>query len=413
MTKQVPDGITVTTPNPADAGSGELASASLSRSPSPPTPPRARKCAWETIFRGLAKSSGILIVALIAAIGVFLPVAGGPALTRNRKTFTYGGNWITATSAMHRHLRPAAGDGVRLGLRAGAGDAGGARHRDLPHAVRRQASARPAGLPGGPAGCGASSSTACGACTCWHRCSNRWPCGQQEPGLAVPVQDRRARRRWPGNGGIIFTAGIVLAVMILPIITAVTAGVHRTPRAAGSSARGGGHPLGWCAPPCCRSACPATSVAPCSASVVRSARPSLLVILRGTQTAFRVVAVRRVATQLRQQDRGHRKQRPVQGGRLHIAWPGAVHPDLHRELTGPRRGLEGAPNDLHARAAVKAPVFRALVPARKLLTHRDGPGDGVGALVALVPLAWVLYSVVVKVSRRSSPVWFTNSQAEA
>ena len=79
------------------------------------------------------------------------------------------------------------------------------------------------------------------------------------------------------GGGTIFTAGIVLAVMILPIITAVTREVFvQTPRGQIEAALAlGRHPVGGRrAPRCCRSACPATSAARCSASAARSVRRS-------------------------------------------------------------------------------------------------------------------------------------------
>jgi len=56
----------------------------------------------DRIFRGLAEGSGILIVALIGAIGFFLVWRAVPALARNEENFfLYGGNWVTTdTSAM-------------------------------------------------------------------------------------------------------------------------------------------------------------------------------------------------------------------------------------------------------------------------------------------------------------------------
>ena len=56
----------------------------------------------DRIFGGFAEGAGILIVVLIAAIGVFLLMRAIPALARNKENFfTYGGNWITTdTSAM-------------------------------------------------------------------------------------------------------------------------------------------------------------------------------------------------------------------------------------------------------------------------------------------------------------------------
>jgi phosphate transport system permease protein len=57
----------------------------------------------DRVFRWLAQSSGVLIVVLIAAIGGFLLLRAMPALKRNQENFfTYGGTWVTAdTSAMH------------------------------------------------------------------------------------------------------------------------------------------------------------------------------------------------------------------------------------------------------------------------------------------------------------------------
>src|SRR5262245_25809522 len=105
MTTRGPDGTTVTTPNPADSGSGEtLASPHPEPVPISTNPSKGAKVRLgDRIFRGLAEGSGILIVALIAAIGVFLLWRAVPALTRNEENFfLYGGNWITTdTSAMH------------------------------------------------------------------------------------------------------------------------------------------------------------------------------------------------------------------------------------------------------------------------------------------------------------------------
>lgn len=63
----------------------------------------ARPRAGDRIFRGLARASGVVIVLLIAAIGVFLLLGAIPALKRDRENFLgYGGAWVTTdTSAMH------------------------------------------------------------------------------------------------------------------------------------------------------------------------------------------------------------------------------------------------------------------------------------------------------------------------
>ena len=99
------DRVDVTIPNPADAGSGEvIASPFPAPEPISTDPSKGAKVRLgDKIFRGLAEGSGILIVVLIAAIGVFLLWRAIPALARNQENFfTYGGNWITTdTSAMH------------------------------------------------------------------------------------------------------------------------------------------------------------------------------------------------------------------------------------------------------------------------------------------------------------------------
>lgn len=97
--------MTVTTPNPADAGSGEAIAAPFPE-PTPVSldPSKGSKVRLgDRIFRLLAEGSGVLIVALIAAIGVFLLWRAIPALARNKENFfTFGGNWVTTdTSAMH------------------------------------------------------------------------------------------------------------------------------------------------------------------------------------------------------------------------------------------------------------------------------------------------------------------------
>ncbi|WP_082993347.1 phosphate ABC transporter permease subunit PstC [Mycobacterium sp. 1245111.1] len=53
----------------------------------------------DRLFRGLSEGSGALIVVLIAAIGLFLLMRAIPALSRNRANFfTYGGNWDTSNT---------------------------------------------------------------------------------------------------------------------------------------------------------------------------------------------------------------------------------------------------------------------------------------------------------------------------
>jgi phosphate transport system permease protein len=92
-------------PNPADAGSGAVVAAPFPESPVVPISPWGigRPRAGDRVFRRLAQGSGVLVVVLIAAIGGFLLLRAIPALRRDHENFfTYGGKWvITDTSAMH------------------------------------------------------------------------------------------------------------------------------------------------------------------------------------------------------------------------------------------------------------------------------------------------------------------------
>lgn len=99
------DGITVTNPNPADAGSGAVVAAPFPEAPMVPISPwgQGQPRFGDRVFRRLAQASGALVVVLIVAIGGFLLMRAVPALKRDQENFfTYGGPWVmTDTSAMH------------------------------------------------------------------------------------------------------------------------------------------------------------------------------------------------------------------------------------------------------------------------------------------------------------------------
>ena len=215
----------MTTPNPIDAGSGSTVAA---RFPEAPVIPISR---WgdasphvgERAFRWLAKGSGLLIVVVIGAIGGFLLLRAIPALKRNRENFfSYGGNWVTTDpSAMHFGIS----DLLKITMFVSAFALILAMPVALGVAIflTQYSSRRAAGplayavdlLAGVP-------SIIYGA----------W-------GLHVLAPQLRPVATWlnhslgwcflfaDGNasvagGGTIFTGGVVLAVMILPVITAVT-----------------------------------------------------------------------------------------------------------------------------------------------------------------------------------------------
>ena len=95
----------MTTPNPIDAGSGAVVAAPFPERQATPTSPwgEGRPHVADRIFRWLAQSSGVVIIVVIAAIAAFLLGRAIPALHRNRENFfSYGGVWVTTdTSAMH------------------------------------------------------------------------------------------------------------------------------------------------------------------------------------------------------------------------------------------------------------------------------------------------------------------------
>ncbi|WP_227999858.1 phosphate ABC transporter permease subunit PstC [Mycolicibacterium sp. P1-5] len=232
------DGVDVTQdvpgPNPAEAGSGEVVAAPFPTKPSIPTNPsgNARVRLGDRVFRALSEGSGILVIALIAAIGLFLVWRAVPALGRNDANFfTYGGNWITTDTA---HMKFGILDLLQVtvfvslfALVLAMPVALGIAIFLTQYAPRRVS---------GPLGymvdlLAAVPSIIYGV----------WGLYVLAPVIKPFALWLNKNLSWlflfdTGNasvagGGTIFTAGIVLAVMILPIITAVTREVFvQTPR---------------------------------------------------------------------------------------------------------------------------------------------------------------------------------------
>ncbi|HET9875806.1 MAG TPA: phosphate ABC transporter permease subunit PstC [Mycobacterium sp.] len=186
----------------------------------------------DRVFRALAQGSGLLMIALIAAIGGFLLWRAIPALQRNQENFfSFGSNWITTdTAAMHFGIADMLRVTVFVSLFAlvlAMPVALGIAVYLTEYAPRRIVAplAQMVDL------LAAVPSIIYGA----------W-------GLYVLAPRLRPIATWlnehlggfflfaTGNasvagGGTIFTGGIVLAVMVLPIITAVTREVlAQTPR---------------------------------------------------------------------------------------------------------------------------------------------------------------------------------------
>ncbi|MGV0838053.1 phosphate ABC transporter permease subunit PstC [Mycolicibacterium thermoresistibile] len=228
------DKASVTIPNPADAGSGEaLAMPAPAPEPRSTDPSRNAKVRpGDRIFRGLAEGSGVLIVALIAAIGFFLVWRAVPALARNEENFfLYGGNWITTdTSAMHFGIAELLQVTVFVSVFALLL----AMPVALGIAIFVTNYARP--RVAGPLAYTVDLLAAVPSII-----YGVWGLYVLAPVLRPVAMWLNENLGWfflfsTGNasvvgGGTIFTAGIVLAVMILPIISAVTREVFvQTPR---------------------------------------------------------------------------------------------------------------------------------------------------------------------------------------
>ncbi|EHI11949.1 phosphate ABC transporter permease subunit PstC [Mycolicibacterium thermoresistibile] len=286
------DKAAVTIPNPADAGSGEaLAMPAPAPDPISTDPNRHAKVrVGDRVFSGLSEGSGVLIVALIGAIGFFLVWRAIPALARNEENFfLYRGSWITTdTSAMHFGILDLLQVTVFVSVFAlllAMPIALGIAIFVTSYAPRRVA---------GPLAymvdlLAAVPSIIYGV----------WGLYVLAPVLRPVALWLNENLGWfflfstgtasVAGGGTIFTAGIVLAVMILPIITAVTREVFvQTPR---------GHIEAALALGATRWEVVRTTVLPfgmsgyISGAMLGLGRAlgetiALLIILRGTQEAF-------------------------------------------------------------------------------------------------------------------------------
>ena len=215
----------MTTPNPIDAGSGAVVAAPFPESPVVPISPwgRSRPHVGDRIFRRLAQASGLFIVAVIVAIAGFLLWRSIPALQRNRENFlSYGGNWVTTdTSAMHFGISDLLQVTVFVSLLALV--------LAMPVALGvaifvTQYSSRRIGASLSYAVdlLAAVPSIVYGAWGLYVLAPQLQPVANwlnHSLGWFFLFADGSASA---SGGGTIFTGGIVLAIMILPIITAVT-----------------------------------------------------------------------------------------------------------------------------------------------------------------------------------------------
>ena len=190
----------------------------------------ARTMRGDRVFGGMATASGSMIT-FIALIAIFLLIRAIPSLRANNVNFLTSSEFRPPTrQSAVRHPRPARGDRAQFGVRAAAaGPVAMAIAMFLTnYAPRRVAPDRSARWSTCSPRCRRSSS-ACGASSCSRpKVEPVATLPQRAPGLVLLFADGNVSL---AGGGTIFTAGVVLAVMILPIITAVSREVFRqTPR---------------------------------------------------------------------------------------------------------------------------------------------------------------------------------------
>ena len=282
----------MTTPDPTGAGAGEVVAAPFRRPALTPTLPwgSAGPRRGDRLFWGLSAGAGVLIVVLVAAIGLFLLWRAIPALVRDKENiFTYGGNWVTTdTSAMHFGIFDLVQVTVFVALFAlilAMPIALGIAIFLTQYSPRRIA---------GPLAYMVDLLAAVPSII--YGVWGLYVLGPRLRPIATWLNDHLG---WvfvfaTGNasvsgGGTVFTAGIVLAVMILPIITAVTREVFiQTPQSQIEAALALG---------ATRWEVVKTTVLPfgrsgyISGAMLGLGRAlgetvALLIILRGTQTAF-------------------------------------------------------------------------------------------------------------------------------
>lgn len=221
-------------PDPVNAGSAAVIASPFPEPAPVPTDPsgRGRARAGDRIFRGIAVGSGVLIIVLIAAIGLFLAWRAAPALTRNEVNFiTYGGNWVTTdTGRMRFGILDLVQVTVCVSLFAlllAMPLALGIAIFLTQYAPRRV---------GGPLGylvdlLAAVPSIIYGVWGLYVLAPVLKPIALWLNGKLGALFLFSTGNASVAGGGTVFTAGIVLAVMILPIITAVAREVFaQTPR---------------------------------------------------------------------------------------------------------------------------------------------------------------------------------------
>ena len=224
--RDVGDGVNVTgwLPDPSDAGSAPVIATPFPEPPDVPTDPsgHAKVRLGDRVFRALAEGSGVLVIALIAAIGIFLVWRAVPALARNDANFlTYGGNWVTTDTA---HMKFGIFDLLQVTVCVSLFALVLAMPVALGIAIFLTQSA-PRRV-GGPLGYMVDLLAAVPSII--YGVWGRYVLAPVLKPLALWLNEHlgwlflfETGSASVAGGGTIFTAGIVLAVMILPIITAV------------------------------------------------------------------------------------------------------------------------------------------------------------------------------------------------
>ena len=358
----------------------------------------------DQVFRGMAGGSGLFIVLLVVFVGVFLLALALPSLLRNQDNFLTSRNWVVAgnelsfgiagllwttvlTSIVAMVIAVPVAVGVAL---------------FLTQYLHKRAS--------GPLSFVVDLLAAVPSII-----FGLWGLTVLGPFL-TPVGD------WLiDNLGFIplfeagvtvkssvFVAGVVLAIMILPIVTAISRDVFaQTPRDHIEAALALGatrwEMIRTAVLPYGRSGVISASMLGLGRALGETIAVMIILTTPAPGSDVQPVDLRRRGD-LRQQDRQQRGRvrQPVQDRSLHRRRPGAVRGDLHRQRHGPDHRREREPRS-HDRTTTSTST-----PTGQPLSFRRPSGPRtiknalayvyvtLSAVLAVIPLVWVLYTVITK-----------------
>ena len=219
----------------------------------------------------------------------------------------------------------------------------------------------------------------------------------------------------------VFVAGVVLAIMILPIVTAISRDVFaQTPRDHVEAAYALGatrwEMIRTAVLPYGRSGVISASMLGLGRALGETIAVMIILTTPAPGIGLQPVDLRRRGD-LRQQDRQQRRRvrQPVQDRGLHRRRPGAVRGHLRGERVGPGhrrpREREVMTTTSPAPTTSKPLSFRRPSGPRTIKNALAYVYVTLAAVLAVIPLVWVLYTVISKGARLVlTSTWWTQSQ---